>query len=180
MTPLTNAEVALLGLLTEQSMHPYSIEQEVKYRDMRFWTDLSMSSIYKLLRKLETDGLITRKNQVSAENRLQKVYSINKKGVKALQQKIEELLSAPEHIRWTIDVAIYNSDLLPAKTVRTALNAYRDELRKKITGYNDLLGFLIQSGCPAHRFHLAKRPVFLLEAEIQWVDTYLEEMKAKA
>ena len=38
MVEITKAEAILLGLLSEQSMYPYQIEQEVKYRDMRFWT----------------------------------------------------------------------------------------------------------------------------------------------
>jgi DNA-binding PadR family transcriptional regulator len=46
MPNLSNAEAALLGLLSEQSMYPYQIEKEVRYREMRFWTELSMSSIY--------------------------------------------------------------------------------------------------------------------------------------
>ena len=62
---LSNAEAALLGLLAEKPMHPYQIEQEVRYRDMRFWTELSMSSIYKLLRKLEREGLVIKKVQKS-------------------------------------------------------------------------------------------------------------------
>ena len=48
MVEISNAETTLLGLLSEQSMYPYQIEQEVKYRGMRFWTELAMSSIYKL------------------------------------------------------------------------------------------------------------------------------------
>lgn len=179
MLKLSNAEIALLGLLTEQSMHPYLIEQEVKHRDMRFWTELSMSSIYKLLRKLEKEGLITSKNQVSSENRLQKVYSINKKGEKAIQQKIEELLSTPEHIRWPVDIGIYNSNLLTPAKIYTALSNYRIELQKKIKGYQELLEYLIQSKCPKHRFEIAKRPVFLYEAEIAWIDSYLPMLKMK-
>ena len=57
MDALSNGEAALLGLLSEKPMYPYQIEQEVKYRDMRFWNDLSMSSIYKLLDGLEKKGL---------------------------------------------------------------------------------------------------------------------------
>ena len=177
MMELSNAEAALLGLLSEQSMHPYLIEQEVKHRDMRFWTDLSMSSIYKLLRKLEKEELLTRENRISEENRLQKVYSISKKGTAALQIKIEQLLSRPEHLRWPIDVGVYNLDLIPKKKAYAALEKYRDELQKQIKGYNDLHGYLVQSRCPAHRLELAKRPVFLLKAEIAWVDSCLSELK---
>jgi DNA-binding PadR family transcriptional regulator len=74
MQEISNAEAALLGLLSEGPMYPYQIEQEVKYRDMRFWNDLSMSSIYKLLDGLERKGLVARANEVSPENRLRKLY----------------------------------------------------------------------------------------------------------
>ncbi len=180
MNKLSNAEIALLGLLTEQSMHPYLIEQEVKHRDMRYWTDLSMSSKYKLLIKLEKEGFITSSNQVSAENRLQKVYSINEKGENAIQQKIEDLLCTPEHIRWSIDIGIYNSNLLTPEKIYSALSKYREELQNKIKGYQELLEYLIQSKCPKHRFELANRPVFLFKAEIEWIDSYLPQLNSKS
>jgi DNA-binding PadR family transcriptional regulator len=173
MAELSNAEAALLGLLSEQPMYPYQVEQEVKYRDMRFWTDLSMSLIYKLLRKLERDGLVIRKNQISNENRLRKLYTISYRGKKALADKIEKLLSDPEHIRWPIDIGTYNSDLLPAEEVKEALKRYRKALEQEINGYEELLKFLQDSGCPPHRFAVAIRPVFLLKGEMQWIDSYL-------
>ena len=57
---LTLMETALLGLLSEGPMHPYRIEKEVRERKLRSWTDLSMSSVYKLLVKLERRGLVLR------------------------------------------------------------------------------------------------------------------------
>ena len=90
MEHISNSEAALLGLLSEEPMHPYRIEQEVKYRDMRFWTELSMSSIYKLLRKLEKEGFTECTNKISEKNRLQKHYSISSAGKKALQQKEQQ------------------------------------------------------------------------------------------
>ena len=143
MTDLSNAEAALLGLLSEKAMYPYQIEQEVKYRDMRFWTELSMSAIYKLLRKQEKDGFVKSTNEISAENRLKKVYSISEMGKAALKDKIEKLLSFPEHIRWQFDIGMYNADLLSkpqvretcvniapswkktSKDIRTSSNSYR-------------------------------------------------------
>ncbi len=72
MNELSNSEAALLGLLSEEPMHPYKIDQEFEYRDMRSWTELSMSSIYKLLRKLEKEQLVNSEKIISSENRLQK------------------------------------------------------------------------------------------------------------
>lgn len=176
MEELSNAEAALLGLLSEGPMYPYQIEQEVKYRDMRFWTDLSMSSIYKLLGSLEKKGLVDRANQVSPENRLRKLYSISKAGSRALEEKLEALLRDPEHVRWRIDIGTYNCNLLPRKTVLKALKAYRKSLEKNIKGYQDLQQFLKDSNCPAHRLAVATRPVFLLKGEIEWVDAYMAEL----
>lgn len=176
MDTLSNAEAALLGLLSEEPMYPYQVEQQVQYRDMRFWTELSMSSIYKLLRKLEKEGLVECSKEVSEENRLRKLYSISEEGKKALQVKLEELLSVPEHIRWQVDIGTYNCDLLQDKAVKQALKKYRKELEKNIKGYEDLRQFLQDSGCPAHRMHVANRPIFLLKGEIEWVDQFLSEL----
>ena len=177
MAELSNTKTALLGLLSERPMHPYQIEKEVKYRDMRFWTDLSMSSIYKLLKDLEEDGLVDRTNEISSENRLRKLYAISSEGKKALRKKLKELLIKPEHIRWQIDIGTYNSDLLPLKTVQTTLEKYRSTLKEKIESYEALLNFLKESGCPTHRFAVATRPIFLLKGEIEWVDLYLSDIK---
>jgi DNA-binding PadR family transcriptional regulator len=173
MQEISNAEAALLGLLSEGPMYPYQIEQEVKYRDMRFWTELSMSSIYKLLSNLEKKGLVERTNEVSDENRLRKLYSVSEEGTRVLQDKLKALLSDPEHIRWQVDIGTYNCDLLPPKIIRKALKEYRKGLEKNIAGYEDLQKFLTDSNCPAHRLAVATRPVFLLKGEIEWVDAYL-------
>ena len=121
MVEIPNAEATLLGLLSEQPMYPYQIEQEIKYRDMRFWTELSMSSIYKLLHKLEKDKLVTRKNLISSENRLHTIYTLSDAGEKKLQEKIESLLSKPEHMRWQIDIGTYNRNLISDKKVQETL-----------------------------------------------------------
>jgi len=176
---LSGAEAALLGLLSEKTMHPYEIEQEVKYRDMRYWTELSMSSIYKLLRKLEREGMVYKREQKSPENRLRKLYSISTEGERALKSRIRALLSEPEHTRWQVDIGTYNSNILSDNEVREALHKYRQSLREKISGYRDLQKFLEDSGCPRYRLAVAIRPVYLLEAEIGWVNSVLTQLSRK-
>lgn len=178
MVEISNAEATLLGLLSEQPMYPYQIEQEIKYRDMRFWTELSMSSIYKLLHKLEKETFVTRTNKISSENRVHTLYTLSDSGKKKLQEKIESLLSKPEHNRWQIDIGIYNSNLISDEKVKKALAKYRLALRKKIQEYEELLKFLQDSKCPSYRFEVANRPVFLLKGELQWVDSYLNKIKS--
>ena len=56
---LSNAELAILGLVSEAPRHGYEIEKLIKERGMREWTDIAFSSIYYLLKRLEKAGLIT-------------------------------------------------------------------------------------------------------------------------
>ncbi|HOE27173.1 MAG: PadR family transcriptional regulator [Candidatus Aureabacteria bacterium] len=177
MAAISNAEAALLGLLAEKPMYPYQIAREVKRRDMRCWTELSMSSIYKLLAKSRRRGLVTREDTLSPQHRLRALYTLSRKGRSALRAKIEALLSEPAHVRWPIDIGLYNCGLLPRKTVRAALARYRATLEERVKGYQALHGFLRDAGCPRHRHECAVRPIRILEAEMRWVDAYMKTME---
>lgn len=171
---LTNTETVLLGLLSEGPMNPQQLQQEIQYRDMNFWTEISISSIPELMIKLETRGLIHNISN-SEENFLKKTYTIGEQGKIQFTRKIEKILSNVEHLRWQIDIGTYNCNLLPQNKVKDALCLYRTQLKEKIDGYKDLLKFLQLSKCPFHRQAIASRPIFLLEAELKWIDSFIEQ-----
>lgn len=177
MSDLTNAETALLGLLSEGAMHPYQIEKEVRYRDMRFWTELSMSSIYKLLRKLEDRELVQHEVEVSEDNRARKVYQVTEAGTAALRDQLAVLLEEPEHVRWRVDIGTYNLDLVDPTVAREQLALYRGKVEENIQGYRDLAKFLEESGCPRHRLGVATRPIHMLQGELAWLDEYVETLE---
>lgn len=172
---ISNADAALLGLLSEEPMHAWQIEKEVREREMRFWTDLSQSTIYKQLRSLEKAGLIEVREEI-AEGRLRRVYSLADAGRAALNDRLLHLLSRPEHLKWRVDLATYNVDLLPRDEVLAALATYRAKLEKSIGDYAGLEAYLIESGCPRHRLALARRPIELLRGELRWVDEFAAEI----
>ena len=176
---MSNAETALLGLLAERPRHPYQIETEVRDRDMRAWTDLSMSSIYKLLRKLERDGFVASKAELSEQNRARKIYEITDDGMDLLRERVRVLLSEPAAVKWTIDVAISNLAVIPVEEAVACLRTYRAGLEERRSGYRALEDFLKSEGCPAYRFAFARRPIRMLEGEIRWVDEYIEELLAE-
>jgi DNA-binding PadR family transcriptional regulator len=176
MSQVTNAEAALLGLLSEKPMYPYQIEHEVKQRDMRFWTELSMSSIYKLLRKLEAGELVSSHVEISDENRTRKIYEVTEGGNKEFKEKLHDLLCEPEHKRWGIDIAISNLNILPREEAIACLREYHDELTKKINGYGELEKYLESENCPDYRMSLARRPKRILEGDLKWCEEYLVEL----
>jgi DNA-binding PadR family transcriptional regulator len=170
---ISNKETALLGLLCEEPMHPYQIEKTAEYREMRSWTEMSMSSIYKVLLGLEKRGLVRSSVRLSGKNVAQKRYSITTAGRQALQGKLRELLSEPEKMIYRFDLGAYNLDRLAPDEARACLQAYDQKLEAGIECYRQLEKFLAQCDCPAHRRAIASRPQALLKAEREWLRGYL-------
>ncbi len=177
MPPISNADAALLGLLSEEPKHPWQIDKDVQWRDMRFWTDLSQSTIYRQLRALGKAGLVTAREK-KVDGRLRKVYTLTDAGRAALQERLRELLAEPEHLKWRVDLGTYNIDLLPPQEAIEALARYRVKLEENVKGYHALEQFLIDSDCPAHRLAVARRPIHLYEGEIRWLDEYVADLRA--
>ena len=174
---LSNAEAALLGLLAEGPKHPYQIEKDVEYRDMRSWTDLSMSSIYKLLQKLEGKEMVSAETELAEGNRARKTYQITAEGRKALEVKIRSLLRKPVLQKDPFYVGMYNSDFVLQDEVIDSLAFYRESVVEQIDGYRRLEQFLVDHQCSRARLSVAIRPRYLLEAELTWLEAYLSELK---
>jgi len=177
MEPLTNAETALLGLLCEGEAHPYQLEKKVECRSMRDWTDLSMSAIYQLLRKLEQKLLVSSRTEIAEGNKTRKIYQVTAEGRKILRSKLKQLLGEPEPVKWRFDIAIHNLHLLPKKEAIAALENYKQGLKKGLDCYRALKPYLENEKCPPHRQALAVRPQYLLEAELKWVEAFMREME---
>lgn len=169
---ITNKETALLGLLHEGPMHPYQIEKVVQYRDMRFWTEISMSSIYKVLSNLESKGLVNSEMSITNTNKPQRTYSLTDEGKKALSNKVIELISEPEHLIHRIDLGIYNMDAADPKEIGPALERYEKRLKEDLKGYKDLEGFMRGEGCTDNRLAVSVRPQFLIKGELEWLKRF--------
>jgi len=174
---ISNKEIALLGLLNEKPMHGYEIEQEVYNRDMRFWTEISLSSIYKVLKKLEAKGYVRSKVRLTTNNVAQKVDTITAIGKKALRESIAKLFTEFDHHRWEVDLAISNLNSLSGDEAEICINAYIVKMEELLKGYGELQKYLVVNGCKAFRQALAIRPQFLYKAEIEWAKGYLKIIK---
>lgn len=177
MNDLSNKETTLLGLLAEEPMHAYKIEHEIKERAMREWTEISVSSVYKLLRKMERDGLISSDINISKNNLTQKIYAITPRGEQMLKDKIIQIISEPEKMIYRIDLATSNLNKLTKEEAITGLNEYRQKLHEALTCYQELENYLIQVNCPTHSLSLARRPQHLISGEIEWINEFIEEIQ---
>ena len=162
----TAADVALLGLLAEGPMHPWEITRQVEHREMRTWTDLSRSTVYKQLRSLEVRGLVASEAAVVA-GRARRTYSLTPAGVRALAAGVLHALSAPEYPHWAIDIASYNIDAVPPAEAIAALEVYASTLRERAAGWAALEAYLRDDGCPPHRWALSRRARAMIEIALE-------------
>ncbi|MGA1873644.1 MAG: PadR family transcriptional regulator [Thermoplasmatota archaeon] len=177
MATLSNKEAALIGLLLEEPMYPYQIEKAVQFRDMRSWTEISMSSIYKVLSKLEEKGFVESRVSISDENKPQKVFSVTSNGKRAMKEKVRELVSRPEFMKWRVDVGTYNLDVLSKKEMAEAILEYEKGLKELLKGYGELEDYMRGEGCQEWRVAVAVRPQYLLKAEIEWIGDFKKKMR---
>ncbi|MDD5065702.1 MAG: PadR family transcriptional regulator [bacterium] len=175
---LSARETALMGLLSEGPMHAYRIEQEIKNRSMREWTEISMSSVYKLLKKLEKKGFIRGETRLSQNHVTQIIYRTTEKGMKTLRSGISRILSEPEKMVYRIDLATSHLDLLSRKEAEECLKEYRKKLEEGLACYKELEKYLVKCKCPVHSLALAKRPQNLIRGELEWLREYREDLAA--
>jgi DNA-binding PadR family transcriptional regulator len=173
---VSNKEAALLGLLHEEPMHPYQIEKTIQFRDMRSWTEISMSSIYKTLSSLEKRNLVKSDVKISQQNRPQKTFRLTSKGRKAIRDKVRELLARPETVIWQFDLGNYFMDVLEDGEIVGALDEYEKGLREMVVGYGELEKYMREEDCPEWRIAVATRTKCLLEAEIEWLKKYRKNL----
>jgi DNA-binding PadR family transcriptional regulator len=177
MPIISNREAALLGLLCERPMYAYEIEKLIEERNMRCWTEISFSTVYYELKKLQKKDLVTEKIQISKNNLAQKIYSINEKGKKVIKEKIKEVLSNVERIIWQVDLGIANINILTKKETIEAFQKYINSIDGAIQLYQQLLSFFKEHGYPDSDLALAERPIMHFEVEKKWAKEYLEGVK---
>jgi DNA-binding PadR family transcriptional regulator len=91
---LSAKEVILLGLIAEEPIHPYGLEEKIRHRQMTEWTEIGFSSIYRVVGQLEEKGLIETKLEHEGQGATRKVHSINEAGRKELAAGVLNFLAS--------------------------------------------------------------------------------------
>ena len=177
MNTISNKEAALLNLLSEKSKHAYEIEQDIKERDMRYWTEISMSSVYKLLNKLERQGLLKSSVKLSKKNVAQKVYALTARGKNAFNEKLLYLLSTWEASKHPLDIGLASLWLLKNEEAIALLTKYGEHLERMRVCYVELEKYLREHQCPPGNVQLAARRLHMLGGEKKWLQGFIKELQ---
>lgn len=122
---VSNAELVLLSLLKEKPRHAYEIEQVIEERNMRHWTEIGFSSIYRVLTKLEDNGWLRGEMQPpEGRGPARKVYRLTDGGEETWQQAALANLSSPERKYSSFLLGLDNLCVLPPEQALQAMRTY--------------------------------------------------------
>jgi DNA-binding PadR family transcriptional regulator len=178
MGELSNAELALLSLLAEKPRHAYEIEQVIEARNMRDWTEIGFSSIYRILSKLEDSGWLAGVMQPpEGRGPARKVYTLTPAGEKAWQQAALRNLAKPDRKYSSFLLGLDNLGALP---LEEGLGAIRTYLTDQQTIY-DQLKQTVETHPMRSDFYIDIFFDYLLNqlaAEIEWLKKLIARLEA--
>jgi len=103
---VSEKEVILLGLIAEEPMHAYGLEEKIRQRQMDLWTSIGFSSIYRVLAQLEYKGLIETQLEHEGQGATRKVHRINESGRQSLAQGVLNIIAPMQPVRNPFSVAL--------------------------------------------------------------------------
>jgi DNA-binding PadR family transcriptional regulator len=118
---ISEKEVILLGLIAEEPIHAYGLEEKIRFRQMDMWTTIGFSSIYRVLSGLEEKGLIETHLAHEGQGATRKVHEINEDGRRALSGGVLEHLSSMKPVKSPFSVGLANITRAPYDQVVSRL-----------------------------------------------------------
>jgi DNA-binding PadR family transcriptional regulator len=173
---MTNAELAILGLVVEQPRHGYEIEQVIEERGMRDWTEIGFSSIYYLLKKLEREELIEGRLEEAARGPARKVYQATQAGEDALRTGVLDALSVPRRCYSPLQLGLSHLPGIPPEHAVAALRQYREGLETRLAHVRQRQKR--QQPLPRFIEAMFEHSITMIEAETGWIDSFIKEMEA--
>lgn len=172
---MTNAELAILGLVVEKPRHGYEIEQVIEERGMRDWTEVGFSSIYYLLKKLEGKGYIqSEMQQTEGQGPPRKVYTATDAGAQAWYQASLDAIRHPEPAPSSFLLGL---SVFPAFNPQDSLAAMQDYLNQlKERRAHAAERQEAQQPLPLHVDAMFDYSLTMLKAEIDWLEAFIEKL----
>lgn len=171
---MTNAELAILSLVVEQPRHGYDIEQTIVGRNMRDWTDVGFSSIYYVLDKLETAGLVTsRQEPAPGRGPARRVYSATDTGGAAMRREALEALAGPTGQKTSFQLGLAVLPYLDSDEVTEALGTHEHDLLIRL----ETLRQRRAGDFPLHVAAMFDLGISQLKAELAWIRRFASNFR---
>jgi len=183
--PKTNTtRYALLGVLRIAPGSGYDIKKLCDMSISHFWNE-NYGHIYPMLRQLEKEGLVTKKQQQTPGRPPKSVYKITQEGTDELKQW---LLKPAEHhpMRFELMLKVFFAQDLPAADVIAKLRREREDHAGKLAAFRGIEEGLKttepQKSAAGLRYWLACLDfgIRFSEALIDWCDDTIHAIEGDA
>lgn len=170
---MTNAELAILSLVAEKPAYGYQIEKTIAERGMREWTDIGFSSIYYLLKKLESKNLVSSQLKDSPGGPARKVYHITPAGQAALFEEARQTLREPVSMPRPLLLGL---SVVAARDPNTLYEELPHYLEAMTARQDELLSRRqAQQPLPPQAQVIFEYSLAMIAAEIAWVTRFLAD-----
>ncbi|HZV48657.1 MAG TPA: PadR family transcriptional regulator [Candidatus Dormibacteraeota bacterium] len=177
-TPST-LPLAVLSLLDERPMHPYEMQQHMRYRCLDRVVRVTAGSLYHAVERLHRAGLI-RPLETGREGRRPErtVYVITEAGRDRLHDLLEHLLVEPAPAYSSFAAALSAMHHLAPETVASLLRRRMLTLESSLAAQERLIANLLGSGLPRSALVEIEYERALRRAELEWLRGLVDDLEA--
>lgn len=179
---MTNAELAVLSLVVERPRHGYDIEATIVERNMRDWTDIGFSSIYYVLDKLETSGLVTSEREPApGRGPARRVYTATEEGVDTMRSEALVAIAGPARGPSSFQLGLATLPYLDEDAVEAAIAGHQRDLKARLEALIERRESAAALAEPSGElpFHVAAMfdlGIVQISAELDWMRRFASDV----
>jgi len=167
---MIDSELLLLGLLKESPEHPYSIKKKIK-EISRTFLGLRQESIYYPLRKMESEGLISKRIIRNRKRPEKYVYSITKKGENRFLELLNKSFFSIQRPYFNIDLSLYFLPYINKDLAKRRLRSRSDLLNRIKRGLEEMRKDFPKT---SHLAIILEHNLELVKSEIRFISHLIE------
>ncbi len=178
---MTEAELTILSLVAEGPRYGYEIQQIIDERGLREWLVIGFSSIYYLLNKLESQGMLTSQLQTAGHGPARKVFQVTEAGQGILQTSVLERLRRPRALGVGFELGLANLNAISSQQAHQALTQHELDLVRQLDVVEKIWARHQQDDHPVedHIHALYTHSITVMQAELTWLREFLAQWRVR-
>ena len=128
---------ALLGLLNYREMSGYDLEQFISSSIGHFW-HAKLSQIYRTLKSLEEEGLVTSRMESQEDSRSKRIYTLTDKGLKDFRDWLSTFDTELDPSKVPFLVRVFFFGMVDKGQIEAQLRVWTDLHQRQLAYYENL------------------------------------------
>jgi len=172
--------LAILALLYEEPMHPYQMQQLIKFRNKDEVINVRQrASMYQTIERLLRDGLVAVRSTSRVEGRPERtVYELTPQGREATRTWLRSTLSTPTREFPAFPAALAQMALLEPADVQRQLETRVEHLAAEVERIDGMLTMGVSDGVPRLFMLEVEYMRAVTQTELEWVRAVVDDLKA--